>query len=95
MRGRLYRFDWYPGLRRSRSADQWVSGELYLLKNAATLLAELDTYEGFAFNRVRSIARDSRGRSAPTWVYEIRAAPPESRRIASGEFIEKSSTISR
>ena len=65
--GLLYDFGWYPGAKFDAGARTHVIGEVFSLKNAARLLAELDHYEGTAepgnaFRRVPVKVRLDRGR---------------------------------
>ena len=46
--GALYDFGWYPGARFDPHARTHVIGEVFSIKNAERLLAELDHYEGTA-----------------------------------------------
>lgn len=53
VRGCLYGVDWYPGLVLSDAADERVRGDVVEIApaRAARLLAQLDEYEGEAFQR--------------------------------------------
>jgi gamma-glutamylcyclotransferase (GGCT)/AIG2-like uncharacterized protein YtfP len=91
--GRLYRVTWYPGLRLRgamgyRQADDWVTGDLFHLRNPATL-ADLDAYEGkHEYRRVIATAMFPKGEKVRCWVYEYRGRVNEARRIVSGDWME-------
>jgi gamma-glutamylcyclotransferase (GGCT)/AIG2-like uncharacterized protein YtfP len=87
VRGRLYDLGGYPALRPAQGHEQWVTGEIYILRNPVPLLTKLDAYEGPAYPRVRTHAVLDEGRSVPAWLYEYRRALPEGRRIASGDYL--------
>lgn len=76
VRGSIYRVEFYPAYK--EEPDGEVHGEVYRLKSS---LAELDDYEGDAFERVK--VATSRGEA---WIYRYRGAPPAESRIASGDF---------
>ncbi|HXP84437.1 MAG TPA: gamma-glutamylcyclotransferase family protein [Bryobacteraceae bacterium] len=84
--GRLYDLGRYPGLRRSSGPRDWVTGELYRLRETPALLKVLDEYEGRDFQRVVAIARRAGRPSVKTWVYEYRPRVSETRRIVSGDW---------
>ena len=90
--GVLYDFGWYPGAIFSADARSRVIGEVFLLKNAERLLAELDHYEGTAepgnpFRRVSIEVLLERGTTIDAWTYGM-IDPPERRRpIPSGDFV--------
>lgn len=77
-RGRLEDLGAYPGLRRPRNPDDWVSGEVYRLGETGEALARIDAYEGCGpedphpheFERVQTeaILIDS-GQLERVWVY--------------------------
>lgn len=73
--GSIYRLHGYPGFRPEPPGE--VHGELYRLLRPAITLAALDRYEGPDFERVIL---------SGVWIYRYRLAPPESQRIASGDF---------
>ena len=67
-------------------------GEVFSLKNAARLLAELDHYEGTAepgnaFRRVLVKVRLDRGGTIDAWSYEMGDSKARRRPIESGDFI--------
>jgi gamma-glutamylcyclotransferase (GGCT)/AIG2-like uncharacterized protein YtfP len=87
VRGRLYDMGRYPALRPTQGHDDWVTGEIYRLRNPAPLLAKLDTYEGPAYPRVRTQAVLDDGRPLTAWVYQHRRTLPDWRRVPSGEYV--------
>ena len=81
--GRLYRLWGYPAMRGSRHPEEWVAGELYLLRDPSGLFPLLDRYEGrHHYARLRVRATLEGGRKAMAWAYQWRWNLPESRRIA-------------
>jgi gamma-glutamylcyclotransferase (GGCT)/AIG2-like uncharacterized protein YtfP len=90
--GVLYDFGWYPGAVFDADARTRVIGDVFALKNAERLLAQLDHYEGTAkpgkpFRRVAIKVHLDRGGTVDAWTYEM-VEPPERRRaIESGDFI--------
>ena len=84
VRGKLYKVRWYPGVRLRGGADDWVTGDLFRLRNPA-MLAALDRYEGsHEYRRVEATAVRSGGRRVRCWVYEYLGRVK--RRIASGDW---------
>lgn len=82
VRGKLYKVSWYPGIRLRGGGDDWVTGDLFRLRNPATLAA-LDHYEGsHEYRRVEATAVRSDGCGVRCWVYEYLGRVK--RRIASG-----------
>ena len=89
MQGRLYRVRWYPGMRPAAELDDWVTGELYRLRQPPRTLAILDDYEGrHDYLRVLQSAQLPGGGELRCWVYLFRRPVPEYRRIASGEWVK-------
>jgi gamma-glutamylcyclotransferase (GGCT)/AIG2-like uncharacterized protein YtfP len=82
--GRLYRLARYPALRPARGIGEWVSGEVYRLRNPWRMLTVLDDYEGALYRRVLA-ATDAGVR---VWVYEYRRRVGESRRIPGGNWLD-------
>ena len=73
-------------------AGTHVIGEVFSLKNAERLLAELDHYEGTAepgnaFRRVPVKVRLDRGGTVDAWSYEMGDSKARRRPIESGDFI--------
>jgi gamma-glutamylcyclotransferase (GGCT)/AIG2-like uncharacterized protein YtfP len=86
--GRLYRVSWYPGARVRRSANEWVTGDLFRLRNAA-MLARLDQYEGaHEYRRVAATALLPGGERMRCWVYEFIGGVMEGRRVQSGDWMQ-------
>ena len=90
--GLLYDFGWYPGAKFDAGARTHVVGEVFSLKNAARLLAELDHYEGTAepgnaFRRVPVKVWLDRGGTVDAWSYEMGDSKARRRPIESGDFI--------
>ncbi len=87
MRGRLYRVQWYPGMTLQGDEAEWVLGDLFRLRDPATL-AELDRYEGSTeYQRVQARAVLENGDETRCWVYEFIGPVKEERRIASGDWM--------
>jgi gamma-glutamylcyclotransferase (GGCT)/AIG2-like uncharacterized protein YtfP len=89
--GVLYDFGWYPGAMFKADARSRVIGEVFALKNAEHLIAQLDHYEGTAepdsaFRRVAVKVSLDRGGAIEAWTYELNA-PPGRPLIGSGDFI--------
>ncbi len=88
VQARLYRVSWYPGVRLSEEAGDWVVGDLFELLRAETLPA-LDEYEGSdEYRRVHAIAILEDGRQIRTWLYEYLGEVNESRRVSSGDWLK-------
>jgi gamma-glutamylcyclotransferase (GGCT)/AIG2-like uncharacterized protein YtfP len=90
--GILYDFGRYPGAMFRADGRSRVIGEVFALRNAMRLLAELDDYEGTAdpgnpFRRVPIKVRLDRGGAVDAWSYEMREPPERRRLIESGDFI--------
>ena len=95
IRGRLYRFGWYPGLIADPSAGE-IIGEVYAVGPAQ--LAALDVFEGLSageiegseYRRVR--VRVSRAESIEepieAWIWEWLGAVDETQRIVSGDWLQ-------
>jgi gamma-glutamylcyclotransferase (GGCT)/AIG2-like uncharacterized protein YtfP len=104
-RGRLYLIKHYPGMVLSDTADEFVFGELYRLKQPEALLREFDMYEacgeGFAepTEYVRRLLPVTLGDAGETltgeasiseaWTYLYNWPVTHLPRIASGRFMEK------
>jgi gamma-glutamylcyclotransferase (GGCT)/AIG2-like uncharacterized protein YtfP len=88
VQGRLYRVKWYPGIRLN-TEDNWVVGDLFKVRDPATL-AELDRYEGSnEYQRVLTRAVLESGRQMRCWVYEYIGGVSEERRIVSGDWMSQ------
>ncbi len=95
--GRLYDLGRYPGIQLQMEPEEWVTGDLFRLRNAAATLDVLDEYEGPAFERVAATAIRPNGARTRCWVYEYRRPLPQDRRILSGDYTvhrEANSTLS-
>jgi gamma-glutamylcyclotransferase (GGCT)/AIG2-like uncharacterized protein YtfP len=79
VKGSIFRIARYPGYREEPDGD--VHGELYRLSEPEKTLAALDDHEGSEYQRVR--VETSGGHA---WIYRYYVQPPESARIASGDF---------
>jgi gamma-glutamylcyclotransferase (GGCT)/AIG2-like uncharacterized protein YtfP len=75
VRGRLYRFKRYPGIRLDRKAATYVPGEVYVLRDPRRLFSALDRYEGAEFRRVLTEAIFPGASRLPCWIYELWTAP--------------------
>jgi len=82
--GRLYDLGRYPGVKRSRRRDEWVTGELYRLRKASRMLPVLDRYEA-RFVRERVVVQVGR-RARLTWLYRYRGPVRGQDRIATGDY---------
>jgi gamma-glutamylcyclotransferase (GGCT)/AIG2-like uncharacterized protein YtfP len=89
IQGRLYDLGRYPGVHLQAAADEWVTGDLFRLRNADATLLALDEYEGPAFERVPAMAVLPAGDRVRIWVYEYKFAVAEDRRILSGDYSTK------
>ena len=67
--GRLYRIDWYPGLRLDGEGVP-VRGELYEIERE--LLRELDAFEGSEYERLKATVHAEDGETLYAWLYEYR-----------------------
>jgi gamma-glutamylcyclotransferase (GGCT)/AIG2-like uncharacterized protein YtfP len=90
--GILYDFGRYPGATFKADSRSRVIGEVFALRNAERLLAELDHYEGTAepgnpFRRVPIKVHLDQGGTIDAWSYEMSEVPARPRRIESGDFI--------
>jgi gamma-glutamylcyclotransferase (GGCT)/AIG2-like uncharacterized protein YtfP len=86
-RGRLYRAAEFPGAVPCNE-DEFVGGELYELgEGAATLLEQLDAYEGVPHDylRVRSTV-ECEGHNFEAWIYIWNRPTDGLERIESGDF---------
>lgn len=87
VQGRLYRVRWYPGMTLRSSEGEWVVGDLFRLRDPATLAA-LDEYEGAnEYRRVLTTAVLEDGEATRCWVYEYIGPVKEERRIKSGDWM--------
>jgi gamma-glutamylcyclotransferase (GGCT)/AIG2-like uncharacterized protein YtfP len=96
-RGQLYMIAHYPGLILSDTPDEIVHGQLYRMHEPDTLLRTLDEYEncgsGFAeptayLREIISVTRGD-GSVSEAWTYVYNWDVLETKRIASGRFLER------
>jgi gamma-glutamylcyclotransferase (GGCT)/AIG2-like uncharacterized protein YtfP len=91
IRGRMYRFDWYPGLVADEGAGE-ITGEVYAV--AAAHLAELDLFEGLSageiegseYRRIR-VAVEGDGDPVIAWIWEWLGPVDEAKRITGGDWL--------
>lgn len=91
VRGRMYRFDWYPGLVVDATAGE-IMGEVYAV--GADQLAALDEFEGISateiegseYRRVRVQVNSSNG-PVIAWFWEWLGAVDEKQRVAHGDWL--------
>lgn len=91
--GRLFHLGPYPGMLPPEKDGDWVSGEVYELPEAESLLATLDEYEAChesdpLFRRAVSTAETADGQRFAVWVYYYTRPVRESQRIASGDYLD-------
>jgi gamma-glutamylcyclotransferase (GGCT)/AIG2-like uncharacterized protein YtfP len=94
MRGRMYDLGRYPGAVTSCTAGERVTGDLYRL-NSATLLRELDRYEGCTgrvceqeYRRAAvCVMQTDTGLPVRAWAYLHRRPVSLQRRIANGDWL--------
>jgi len=86
MKGRLYGLKRYPCLRPPQSDEDWVTGEVYRLRQPVPTLRTLDAYEASDYRRVRQLATLEDGREVRCWVYLFSRPLPRNRRILSGTW---------
>jgi gamma-glutamylcyclotransferase (GGCT)/AIG2-like uncharacterized protein YtfP len=95
-RGRLYLVKHYPGLLLSDQPDEVVHGELYRAYRPQELLATFDEYEGCGpgFAQPTAYLRQllpvtlMDGTVSKAWSYIYNWPVEETKRIASGRFLE-------
>ena len=91
----LYDLGEYPGAVLGAGVDDIVHGEVVLLENSDATLSWLDDYEGYVhgagdvneYDRVVTEVRLAGGESFDAWVYVLRSAPSQTRRIVSGRWV--------
>lgn len=97
MPGRLYDLGDDAGMRPPRTDADWVSGDVYSLRDLEGTLALLDAFKGcgpddpppFDFERCAQDALLVDGSVLQTWVYLYQEEIGESRLIASGNFFAR------
>jgi len=85
MPGRLYDLGSHPGAVPSETADEWVRGEVFLLKRPPKTLAALDQYEGTEYVRRIVPVQLASEKQIEGYVYFLKREPT-SGRIRSGEW---------
>ena len=91
IRGRMYRFDWYPGIVPDDSAGE-ITGDVYAVGPAQ--LAALDRFEGLSageiegseYRRIR-VTVGGEGEPVSAWIWEWLGPVDESRRIPDGDWL--------
>jgi gamma-glutamylcyclotransferase (GGCT)/AIG2-like uncharacterized protein YtfP len=92
--GRLYDLGSYPGLIEPRTEADWVTGDVYELRQAAETLALPDRYEGCGpeddpphlYERCQTMVHLAAGEPRTCWVYLYRGPVREEGRIVSGDY---------
>lgn len=92
IRGRMYRFGWYPGLIADENGGE-IIGEVYQVGPAQ--LAALDEFEGLSageiqgseYRRVRVAV--SGGDPATAWIWEWLGPVDEATRITGGDWLKE------
>ncbi len=69
MQGRLARSYPHRGVIQSTKADEWISGEIFELKDPVKLLQVLDEYEGPQYKRTSVPVQLDSGRRLRAWMY--------------------------
>jgi gamma-glutamylcyclotransferase (GGCT)/AIG2-like uncharacterized protein YtfP len=93
VRGHLYDLGEYPGMQLDAGND-WVTGEVYRLRDPETTLFELDVYEGATarsdddFERVLIVVTLEDERDVEAWTYLYRGPLAGAVRLASGDYAE-------
>jgi crotonobetaine/carnitine-CoA ligase len=92
--GRLHRVAHYPGLVETDVPSEFVVGDVFRLRDPATLLRELDAYEGChpddpaaPYARVRREVRLEAGGTVTAWLYLYNRSIDTLERIESGDFL--------
>lgn len=94
-KGRLYKVDYYPGAVPSDDPAHRVKGEVYVLREPASILAALDVYEdcgpGSAepaeYVRSRQEVILGNGQRLTAWVYVYQRPTTGLTEIVSGDFL--------
>jgi gamma-glutamylcyclotransferase (GGCT)/AIG2-like uncharacterized protein YtfP len=92
---RLYDLGRYPGAVLSDGEEEIVHGEVVLLADPQAALAWLDAYEGYVhgggdsneYDRLIREVRLAGGETFDAWVYLLRRAPDEKKRLVSGRWL--------
>lgn len=93
VRGRLYHFGDYPGMVLD-AGHEWVTGEVYALRDPETTLLELDVYEGATarndddFERARIVVTLEDERDVEVWTYLYRGSLEGVAVLPSGDYAD-------
>ena len=93
--GKLYRIDYYPGVIPSSCSQDQVVGDVFLLRDPATLLPHLDEYEGIGpppdhpndYERRLMPVKRSDGQILQCWIYLYLYPLEGCERIPDGDFL--------
>jgi gamma-glutamylcyclotransferase (GGCT)/AIG2-like uncharacterized protein YtfP len=97
MHGKMYELGGYPGVIESDNPEDIVYGDIYSIKNPATLFSILDEYEECSdsfrhpheYIRKRMLISLAEKRSISAWVYIYNHDVTGLRRIKSGDYINQ------
>jgi gamma-glutamylcyclotransferase (GGCT)/AIG2-like uncharacterized protein YtfP len=92
--GRLYLVSHYPAVVPSERSEEWVHGEVFVIRDPDFLVA-LDRYEECGpedtqpteYRRLQQTVELSSGESVEAWMYIYNRPVADLRRIASGQFV--------
>ena len=87
VRGSLYRIAHYPGW--VEDSNGWVTGEIWLPRDAGSLLVELDEYEGLDYRRLTRAIESANG-ARDCWVYLYVRSIEGKPRMISGDWLNRS-----
>ena len=82
--GNIYNLGWYPGV--TIGGNNVVHGEVFKLTDAS-IIRQLDIYEGYPNLYDRSVVETKGGRRV--WVYTINRECGENERIQSGDWLKE------
>jgi gamma-glutamylcyclotransferase (GGCT)/AIG2-like uncharacterized protein YtfP len=97
VRGHLYDLGEYPGMLLDAGND-WVTGEVYQLRDPETTLYELDVYEGATarsddeFERSLVVVTLADERDIEVWTYLYRGSLAGARLLPPGDYAEVPAT---
>jgi gamma-glutamylcyclotransferase (GGCT)/AIG2-like uncharacterized protein YtfP len=94
VRGELFDLGRYPGARPAKGEENWVTGELFRLRQPEHDLRRLDEVEGFdpcdpkrsEFVRALADVTLTHGTPCRAWIYWLGPNAGGSRRIAGGDY---------
>jgi gamma-glutamylcyclotransferase (GGCT)/AIG2-like uncharacterized protein YtfP len=72
IQGRLTRSHPHRGVVQSNQPDDWISGEVFRLKDPAKLLPILDEYEGPDYKRTKVPVQLDSGKRLRAWMYLLK-----------------------